>query len=68
MRRAAPKAMTGAWLAIFLMSPLALAQAKRDGGNRICVFQQEGYLYTPVSDSDSAVPPPRASVAAKGAE
>lgn len=25
----------------------ALTQAKRDGGNRICVFQQEGYLYTP---------------------
>lgn len=26
----------------------ALNQAKRDGGNRICVFQQQGYLYTPV--------------------
>ncbi len=26
----------------------ALHQAKRDGGNRICVFQQQGYLYTPV--------------------
>lgn len=26
----------------------ALHQAKRDGGNRICVFQQHGYLYTPV--------------------
>jgi len=26
----------------------ALLQAKRDGGNRICVFQQHGYLYTPV--------------------
>ena len=26
----------------------ALHQAKRDGGNRICVFQQHGYVYTPV--------------------
>lgn len=25
----------------------ALHQAKRDGGNRICVYQQQGYLYTP---------------------
>jgi hypothetical protein len=29
-------------------SDAALHQAKRDGGNRICVFQQHGYLYTPV--------------------
>jgi two-component system, cell cycle response regulator len=36
----------------------ALRQAKRDGGNRICVFQQEGYLYTPVSDTDSVLPAP----------
>jgi diguanylate cyclase (GGDEF)-like protein len=38
----------------------ALRQAKRDGGNRICVFQQEGYLYTPVSEhlaSLSSAPP-----------
>jgi two-component system cell cycle response regulator len=54
--------------ALLRAADAALAQAKRDGGNRICVFQQEGYLYTPVSDSDSAVPPPRASVASKGAE
>ena len=27
----------------------ALQQAKRDGGNRICVFQQQGYIYTPAS-------------------
>ncbi|HEX4336546.1 MAG TPA: diguanylate cyclase [Polyangiaceae bacterium] len=46
----------------------ALVQAKRDGGNRICVFQQEGYLYTPVSDSDSAVPPPISRSAARGAQ
>ncbi len=44
----------------------ALVQAKRDGGNRICVFQQEGYLYTPVSDSDSAVPPPISRSASRG--
>jgi two-component system, cell cycle response regulator len=25
----------------------ALSQAKREGGNRICVFQQQGYIYTP---------------------
>ena len=25
----------------------ALQQAKRDGGNRVCVFQQQGYIYTP---------------------
>lgn len=27
----------------------ALHQAKRDGGNRVCVFQQQGYLYTPLA-------------------
>ena len=25
----------------------ALHQAKREGGDRICVFQQQGYIYTP---------------------
>ncbi len=25
----------------------ALQQAKRDGGNRVCVYQQQGYVYTP---------------------
>ncbi len=28
----------------------ALRRAKLDGGNRVCVFQQQGYLYTPVGD------------------
>jgi diguanylate cyclase (GGDEF)-like protein len=28
----------------------ALRRAKLDGGNRVCVFQQQGYLYTAVSD------------------
>ncbi len=27
----------------------ALHQAKRDGGNRVCVFQQQGYMYTPLA-------------------
>lgn len=27
----------------------ALDQAKRDGGNRVCVYQQQGYLYTPLA-------------------
>jgi len=56
--------------ALLRAADAALAQAKRDGGNRICVFQQEGYLYTPVSDSDSALPPPLAGAgtAAKGVE
>jgi two-component system cell cycle response regulator len=52
--------------ALLRAADAALVQAKRDGGNRICVFQQEGYLYTPVSDSDSAVPPPISRSAARG--
>ena len=27
----------------------ALAKAKLEGGNRICVYQQDGFIYTPVS-------------------
>lgn len=34
--------------ALLRAADAALHQAKRDGGNRICVFQQQGYLYTPV--------------------
>src|SRR6185436_12773317 len=47
----------------------ALRQAKRDGDNRICVFQQEGYLYTPVSEhlaSLSSAPPGARSLSGKG--
>ena len=33
----------------------ALQQAKRDGGNRICVFQQQGYIYTPTTGTVAAV-------------
>ena len=32
----------------------ALAQAKREGGHRICVFQQQGYIYTPSLGSATA--------------
>lgn len=31
----------------------ALRAAKRDGGNRICVYQQQGHMYTPVSGATS---------------
>lgn len=34
--------------ALLRAADTALHHAKRDGGNRICVFQQQGYLYTPV--------------------
>lgn len=44
--------------ALLRAADTALAQAKRDGGNRICVFQQEGYLYTPATGASE--PPPRA--------
>jgi diguanylate cyclase (GGDEF)-like protein len=36
----------------------ALNQAKREGGNRICVFQQQGYIYT---SSGTGPPPPSSS-------
>ncbi|MFC1641349.1 diguanylate cyclase, partial [Myxococcota bacterium] len=33
--------------ALLRSADTALMHAKRDGGNRVCVFQQQGYLYTP---------------------
>ncbi|WP_437626281.1 diguanylate cyclase [Sorangium sp. So ce1151] len=36
----------------------ALHQAKREGGNRICVFQQHGQIYTPTGSAEPAAPPP----------
>ena len=33
----------------------ALHAAKRDGGNRICVYQQQGHMYTPVSGANALV-------------
>lgn len=35
----------------------ALQHAKRDGGNRICVYQQQGYIYTPAMGAVEAAPP-----------
>lgn len=32
----------------------ALLEAKRRGGNRLCVFQQEGFIYTPAGDDPAA--------------
>jgi diguanylate cyclase (GGDEF)-like protein len=46
--------------ALLRAADAALHQAKRDGGNRICVFQQHGYLYTPVvgpSPREESAPP-----------
>jgi diguanylate cyclase (GGDEF)-like protein len=38
----------------------ALHRAKRDGMNRICVFQQEGLIFSPVTSAASPAPgPPR---------
>lgn len=36
----------------------ALSQAKREGGNRICVFQQQGYIYTSNGAADLQAGPP----------
>jgi diguanylate cyclase (GGDEF)-like protein len=33
--------------ALLKAAEAALTQAKRDGGNRICVYQQAGYIYSP---------------------
>jgi diguanylate cyclase (GGDEF)-like protein len=35
--------------ALIRATDAALHQAKRDGGNRVCVFQQQGYMYTPLA-------------------
>lgn len=36
--------------ALILAADRALAQAKREGGGRVCVFQQDGQIYTPGAD------------------
>jgi GGDEF domain-containing protein len=37
--------------ALIRAAEAALSQAKREGGNRICVFQQQGYIYSPAIGS-----------------
>jgi two-component system cell cycle response regulator len=36
-----------AWDALLKAADAALLHAKREGANRICVFQQQGFIYTP---------------------
>ena len=65
--------------ALLRAADVALTQAKRDGGNRICVFQQQGYLYTPVvgpsigddrprSSRRASLPPAEPAPASRGGE
>jgi diguanylate cyclase (GGDEF)-like protein len=42
--------------ALIRAAEAALAQAKREGGNRICVFQQQGYIYTPTGTGNQDPP------------
>jgi diguanylate cyclase (GGDEF)-like protein len=53
--------------ALLRAAEAALMQAKRDGGNRVCVYQQQGYIYSPAlapsppvegRARDSRPPPP----------
>jgi two-component system, cell cycle response regulator len=44
----------------------ALFQAKRDGGNRICVFQQQGYIYSPESDARASAGDARGETGGRG--
>lgn len=37
--------------ALIRAAEAALSQAKREGGNRICVFQQQGFIYSPAVGS-----------------
>ncbi|MEJ7732880.1 MAG: diguanylate cyclase [Polyangiaceae bacterium] len=52
--------------ALLRAADAALSQAKREGGNRICVFQQQGYIYTPPVSGGSDTAPPRAESATGG--
>jgi two-component system cell cycle response regulator len=36
----------------------SLLRSKRDGGDRICVFQHQGYIYSPSSNVPAAITPP----------
>jgi hypothetical protein len=44
----------------------ALHAAKRDGGNRICVYQQQGHMYTPVSGAGTVDTEPRSRPGGRG--
>src|SRR5262249_23359526 len=47
--------------ALLRAADAALSQAKREGGNRICVFQQQGYIYPPAISPlprDAPIPGP----------
>ena len=44
----------------------ALHAAKRDGGNRICVYQQQGHMYTPVSGGGTVDTEPRSRPGGRG--
>ena len=43
--------------ALLKAADLALLQAKRDGADRLCVFQQQGFIYTPQTTSEIAPGP-----------
>jgi two-component system cell cycle response regulator len=44
--------------ALLRSADAALSQAKREGGNRICIFQQQGYIYTPATGGGGGAPEP----------
>ena len=44
--------------ALIRAAEAALSQAKREGGNRICVFQQQGFIYSPAIGAAKAGPAP----------
>jgi diguanylate cyclase (GGDEF)-like protein len=52
--------------ALLRAADAALSQAKREGGNRICVFQQQGYIYTPPVSGGADTAPPRPDTATGG--
>lgn len=52
--------------ALLRAADAALKQAKRDGGNRVCVFQQEGYIYTPFAVDTASDPGPKSARRSSG--